>query len=57
MCSSVVALALLVPLYLRSARLIEKYRECVLAWVRRTKLMQTLQAFRFSRLPGGLKLP
>jgi hypothetical protein len=55
--SSVVSLALLAPLYVRSARPIEKYRECVLAWVRRRKLMQTLQAFRFSCLPRGLKLP
>lgn len=48
--SSIVSLVLFAPLYLLCSRLIAKYREQVLAWVRRTKLMQALRASRFYRV-------
>jgi uncharacterized protein (TIGR03546 family) len=41
------SLVLFVPLYRLSNQLILKYREHVLAWVRRTRLMQALTATRF----------
>ena len=41
------SLVLFVPLYLVSNRAIVKYREHILQWVRRTRLMQALTASRF----------
>jgi uncharacterized protein (TIGR03546 family) len=45
--SLVLSLALFVPLLLLSNRVILKYREHVLQWVRKTRVMQVLKASRF----------
>jgi uncharacterized protein (TIGR03546 family) len=45
--SLVVSLALFVPLYLVSNRLILKYREHFLAWVQKTKLIHVLNIMRY----------
>jgi hypothetical protein len=47
--SLAVSLALFVPMVLVGNRLVEKYREHVLQWVMRTRLMQ---AFKASKLFG-----
>ncbi len=45
--SLVVSLALFVPFYLLSNQLILKYREHVLAWVQKTKLVHVLNLLRY----------
>ena len=54
--SLVCALLLVVPFFMASTRLIEKYREHVLAWVRKTRVMRMIQASKFyaiySRVSG-----
>ena len=48
--SLALTLALFVPLYLVAVRLIVEYRDRVIAWVRRTRLMQMLQTSRFYQI-------
>ncbi len=48
--SLVISLALCLPLYLLSNRLIRQYREHVLAWVRKTRFMQMMTASSFYNL-------
>jgi uncharacterized protein (TIGR03546 family) len=45
--SLVISLVLFVPLFLLSNLIIKKYREHILAWVRKTRIVQALKASKF----------
>jgi uncharacterized protein (TIGR03546 family) len=44
------SLVLFVPLYLVSNQMVSRYREHVLAWVQRSRMMQAFKATRFYRI-------
>jgi uncharacterized protein (TIGR03546 family) len=48
--SLLLSLSLFVPLYILGTQLIVRYRESVLAWVQRTRLMQVLKGSRFYQI-------
>lgn len=52
--SLVTALVLAVPVFLASRYLVVKYRDHVLAWVQRSRLMQIIKASRLYRLYASL---
>jgi uncharacterized protein (TIGR03546 family) len=52
--SLIVSLLLALPLFFLSRWLIVEYREYVLDWVRKTRVMQVLKASQFYRLYRGL---
>ena len=48
--SLVISIILFVPLFLISTLIIKKYREHILAWVMKTRMMQALKASKFYHL-------
>jgi uncharacterized protein (TIGR03546 family) len=52
--SGIVTLVLFVPVYLAATRLILGYRERILAWVQKTKLMQMLKTSRFYEIYSSI---